>query len=231
MNERKAAVTYSAPHIMKKKPLASIYNAPVPRQEWIGGVFMQRDEKNEESWVELFVDLVYVVLLSKLGHAIHDCALTELLNARIVILFCALCLTRQAVDEYANRFYSHDLLHKSIYLVYTAGLFILALNFNSTVLPVSYTSHDDGLSTHDDGLSSHDDGLSSHDDGLSSHDDGLASHGVFAFSSSTSSDSASSAHPYCVYVPSFGVGIMLAILVTRVSTIACKPLSLCCNNI
>lgn len=45
-----------------------------------------------------------------------------------------------AIDEYANRFYSDDLVHKLIYLVYTFGVFIQVLNINSVHEGYSHSS-------------------------------------------------------------------------------------------
>jgi low temperature requirement protein LtrA len=107
-----------------------IFNIPKPRQEWKDGKFVKRHEKSEESWVELFNDLVYVVLLQKLSINLNSCTFNVSTVLRIAVIFGSLCLTRQAMDEYANRFYSHDLVHKLIYLVYIGGVFVQVLNMN-----------------------------------------------------------------------------------------------------
>jgi hypothetical protein len=49
----------------------TIFNSPKPRQDWVNGKFVKIEEKSEEFWVELFIDLVYVVLLSKLSSLFH----------------------------------------------------------------------------------------------------------------------------------------------------------------
>ena len=116
---------------MPKREIAAIYNVPKPRQEWVDGKFVQYSEE-DEAWVELFIDLVYVVLLSKLGDIGDHCMEKDsFYGFKLVIIFTIMCLTRQAIDEYANRFYSHDMTHKVIYLVYTLGIFIQVLNINS----------------------------------------------------------------------------------------------------
>ncbi len=117
---------------MPAREIAALFNRPKPRQEWIDSKFVQHSEKSEEAWVELFIDLVYVVLLIKLGDVLSHCS-SGFYFFKISVYFCSMCLTRQAIDEYANRFYSHDLFHKIIYLVYTLGVFIQVLNINSHV--------------------------------------------------------------------------------------------------
>lgn len=184
---------------MFKKAYPSIFNVPQPRQEWINGKFVPRHEKNEEAWVELFVDLVYVVLLSKMGGILHSCTMDAQTTWSLFFTFASMCLTRQAIDEYANRFYSHDLMHKVIYLIYTAGLFVQVLNVNTT-LPTEevkdYKAYDYSLS--------------------SSVDSPDITH--FGSTGATGME----ATKVCVYVPEFGLGMVAGILITRISIISSK---------
>jgi low temperature requirement protein LtrA len=109
---------------MPAREIAALYNSPKPRQEWVDGQFIQNSE-DEEAWVELFIDLVYVVLLSKIGDLMETCMHEDpFYGFKLAVIFAVMCLARQSIDEYANRFYSHDLAHKLIYLVYTLGIFI-----------------------------------------------------------------------------------------------------------
>ena len=181
---------------MPLKEVAAIYNVPKPRQEWIKGKFVQRHEKNEEAWVELFVDLIYVVLLSKLGDIIHVCNMTEALQWKVAVIFSIMCLTRQAIDEYANRFYSHDLMHKLIYLVYASGLFIQVLNIDAVYDTPSSSAE-----------------VASHSESQSN-----APLAPFAATSSTSNS-----HAYdCLYIPEFELGMIVGVIITRASIIASK---------
>ena len=124
---------------MPSREVAALYNAPKPRQEWVDGQFMQYAE-DEEAWVELFIDLVYVVLLSKLAQIGENCVKgSPFFGLKMAITFCVMCMTRQAIDEYSNRFYSHDLAHKFIYLIYTIGVFCQVLNISA--IPTSAGSH------------------------------------------------------------------------------------------
>jgi hypothetical protein len=126
--------------------VGALFNIPKPRQEWIDGKFVQRHEKNEEAWVELFNDLIYVVLLTKLGDLFISCEHNVFNYFKLCTLFWTMCLTRQAIDEYSNRFYSHDLVHKLIYVVYSAGVFIQVLNINR---PNELASNQDVPQPHD----------------------------------------------------------------------------------
>jgi hypothetical protein len=112
--------------------LTVLYNIPKPRQEWISGKFVQRHEKNEEAWVELMLDLVYVVLLSKLGSLLETCHHSVFTYFKVSVLFWIMCMSRQAIDEYANRFYVHDLAHKLLYFVFSCGIFVQIMNINTS---------------------------------------------------------------------------------------------------
>jgi hypothetical protein len=103
-----------------------IFNWPMPRQEWIDGKFVEHAEKNDEAWVELFIDLIYVVLLSSLANLLEIGKMSPQLFVKVSSSFWIMCLTRQAIDEYSNRFYCHDFVQKCIYLVYTIAVFIQA---------------------------------------------------------------------------------------------------------
>ena len=64
----------------------------------------------------------------------------SLVLGRVFIIFWSLCLTRMAIDEYANRFYSHDLFHKTLYLIYTAGVFVQVMNVSAYPINSSNTT-------------------------------------------------------------------------------------------
>jgi hypothetical protein len=113
-------------HVSKHKINSVIFNYPMPRQEWINGKFIQHHEKNDEAWVELFIDLLYVVLLSALTKQLEYGSLSVILYFKVAVSFWIVCLTRQAIDEYSNRFYCHDVVQKYIYFFYTIAVFIQA---------------------------------------------------------------------------------------------------------
>jgi hypothetical protein len=112
-----------------------LFEVPTPRQEWIGGKFIKHShgESDEaESWVELFIDLVYVSLLLKLGSLLVSCYYLQFIIGRVLVLFGNLILTRFAIDEYANRFYSNNLTQKLLYLLLIMGVFVQVLNINTS---------------------------------------------------------------------------------------------------
>ena len=100
----------------------------MPRQEWIDGKFIRHDD-HEESWVDLFIDLVYVLLLSSLAHTLSTCEMSVTVYFRTSLLFWITCLTRQAMDEYTNRFFCHDVVQKANFLLYSIGLCVQVYSF------------------------------------------------------------------------------------------------------
>jgi hypothetical protein len=111
----------------KKRKTKVIFNWPMPRQEWVDGKFVEHHEKNDEAWVELFIDLIYGVLLSSLANQLEIGDMSAGLFFKITSSFWIICLTRQAIDEYSNRFYCHDFVQKCIYFVYTIAVLIQAI--------------------------------------------------------------------------------------------------------
>lgn len=119
-------INHLASHVSSHRVNDVIFNKPMPRQEWINGKFIQHNEKNDEAWVELFIDLIYVVLLSSLAHLLEIGEMSARLYFKVAITFWIVCLTRQAIDEYSNRFYCHDVVQKYIYFIYTIAVFVQA---------------------------------------------------------------------------------------------------------
>lgn len=111
----------------KRNKTKVIFNWPMPRQEWVNGKFVEHHEKNDEAWVELFIDLIYVVLLSSLSNQLEIGHASVELFFKVALSFWIICLTRQAIDEYSNRFYCHDFVQKCIYFVYTIAVLIQAI--------------------------------------------------------------------------------------------------------
>ena len=109
-----------------------LYNRPMPRQEWINGKFIKHTDENQEAWVDLFLDLIFVVLLSSLSSHYDTCQWTNPSTIRTIVQFASICMTRQGLVEYSNRFYSHDLVQKMVYLVYTIGVLMQVFALNLT---------------------------------------------------------------------------------------------------
>jgi hypothetical protein len=151
----KAAITTVAPKKTHRKTKV-IFNWPMPRQEWVDGKYVEHHEKNDESWVELFIDLIYVVLLSSLSNQLEIGVISVMLFFKITLSFWIMCLTRQAIDEYSNRFYCHDFVQKCVYFVYTIAVLIQATAIQlDTLREASLTGGGEVYTPHGSTLSSH----------------------------------------------------------------------------
>lgn len=106
----------------------------MPRQEWVNGKFVKHTDDDQEAWVDLFLDLIFVVLLSSLGGFYDSCDWSRENTIRTAIHFVSICLTRQGLVEYSNRFYSHDLVQKVTYLVYTFGVVVQVFALNISLV-------------------------------------------------------------------------------------------------
>jgi len=85
----------------------------------------------EGNWIFLFVDLVFVALISKLSMVLENCALSVHTYVFCCTVFTVMYVTRLQLDDYSNRFYCNDVFHRILYFGYTLAMFIMALNVNS----------------------------------------------------------------------------------------------------
>ena len=87
---------------------------------------------HEESWVELFIDLIYVGLFITLSLAFKDCSKKEGLSTDLFVSIATLILImftfRMSIDSFSNRFLSDDLFGRLLYLVYAYGLALIVLD-------------------------------------------------------------------------------------------------------
>lgn len=90
-------------------------------------------EEAEESWkwMFLFVDLVFVALISKLAAVMENCAISFHSMSFVCTMMTMMFMTRLYLDEYCGRFYVNDLFHRLIYFMYTMSMFVMALNINT----------------------------------------------------------------------------------------------------
>lgn len=63
----------------------------------------EEEETDTLAWILLFVDLVYVALLSKLSYVMEYCALSVHSFLFIITIFSVLFVTRLTIDDYACR--------------------------------------------------------------------------------------------------------------------------------
>lgn len=82
-----------------------------------------------------FVDLTYVATIFNINHVINGCG-DE--NTNVVLLsiayFFILFTTRYHFDIYSIMFYSIDLVHRCLFLVFNLGVFVMTLNIKFTDL-------------------------------------------------------------------------------------------------
>jgi len=108
-----------------------IFKRPRPNQSWRGDKVVTHHE--EETWLQLFIDLIYVAFFMTLGKGIAYCEHYENETEADVLgaaglLFALLFGLRYDIDLYANRFHSRDLVTRVLYFFFTCGVVIMALH-------------------------------------------------------------------------------------------------------
>ena len=94
------------------------------------------DEKERHAtWLELFFDLVFVVIISQLSHfLLHEISLLRFLE--FLFLFIPVWWAWTGVTFYSTRFYSDDIVHRLLLLLQMGGAGAMAVNisgaFNNT---------------------------------------------------------------------------------------------------
>ena len=111
------------------------YKGCHPKYIWkdgvVGGIpeFVGHFEESE-SWMALFLDLLYVAMLSKLTDMMDNCYRNF---EMFLICFCLLFLffrIRNVIDEYAVRFFEDDVFHRMFYFIYTCGILVMVMNMD-----------------------------------------------------------------------------------------------------
>lgn len=94
------------------------------------------DEKERHAtWLELFFDLVFIVIISQLSHfLLHEISLIRFLE--FLFLFIPVWWSWTGVTFYSTRFYSDDIEHRLLLLLQMGGAGAMAVNiseaFNNT---------------------------------------------------------------------------------------------------
>jgi hypothetical protein len=143
-------------------PLSYFYAGLNSRHEWVANktavkshvshlirqfiCFKNSIQKHEagESWITLFIDLVYVAMFMSVGYMLEYCGSQSEVMKRSWLIFLIMFNSRLGIDEYSNRFFHDDVFHRLVYLIYTLGVFIMTLNINYT-----YKDHRRFLIAHD----------------------------------------------------------------------------------
>jgi low temperature requirement protein LtrA len=112
-----------------------VYKRPRPNQSWNAGNIVTHHE--EETWLQLFIDLIYVAFFMSLGKGIAYCEVYENEKESDVLgaaglLFLILFGLRYDIDMYANRFHSRDVCTRCLYFVFTCGVVIMSLHIYKT---------------------------------------------------------------------------------------------------
>ena len=121
------------PKEMPLPHLTRFYRGVNPRVEWNTDKtgIIKRDQHEEESWIALFIDLVYVAMFINVGHVLNACGSNYQTASASFAIFLVMFISRFSIDEYANRFFGDDIFHRIVYYVYTFGVFIMTLNIVS----------------------------------------------------------------------------------------------------
>jgi hypothetical protein len=98
------------------------------------------DEEESESWITLFIDLVYVAMFMNVGFIMEYCGENYEVVAYAFVIFLIMFNSRDVIDTYANRFFANDLFHRLVYFVYSYGVFIMTLNINYTYKAYTHRS-------------------------------------------------------------------------------------------
>ena len=98
------------------------YAPPGLNQVWTEDKKVSIIRHNEESWVELFIDLAYVALFIAIGSAIEKCHLDADLLSHAALIFLILFFFRLNLDHYSNRYLNPDLLNQ--YVIICGKVFI-----------------------------------------------------------------------------------------------------------
>ena len=112
-----------------------IYKRPRLNQSWYDGKIVTHHE--EETWLQLFIDLIFVAFFMTLGKGIAYCETYENEKEADVLgaaglLFLLLFSLRYDIDMYANRFHSRDLVTRILYFIFTCGVVIMSLHIYKT---------------------------------------------------------------------------------------------------
>lgn len=115
---------------------SSFFRGFQPRYVWkdnkVGGTreYIGEGEEDVEIWMQLFLDLLYVCMLSKLTHELIYCKPTPTLFICTFSILYIFYLSRFIIDEFCMRFAQDDIFHRLFYFVYTVGTLIMVLNSN-----------------------------------------------------------------------------------------------------
>ena len=109
------------------------YRGFFPKSYWkdgiIGGEIVTiQDELS--TWISAFLDLLFVLVFSKLQHILDACVLTE---HSVFYVYCIMQIFfqgRYLLDEYTIRFYRDDIFHRISFFFYIVGVMVMIQNMD-----------------------------------------------------------------------------------------------------
>ena len=109
------------------------YRGFFPKSFWkdgvIGGEIVTTNDE-VSTWISGFLDLLFVLIFSKLQHVLDGCKLTE---QSVFYVYCVMQIffqIRYLLDEYTIRFYRDDIFHRIFFFFYIVGVMVMIQNMN-----------------------------------------------------------------------------------------------------
>jgi low temperature requirement protein LtrA len=91
--------------------------------------YTNKNEERHATWLELFYDLVFVVIISQLSHYLfHDVSLSNFFG--FLFLFIPVWWSWVGTAFFATRFYSDDVKHRLLLLLQMGGAGAMAVNIS-----------------------------------------------------------------------------------------------------
>lgn len=142
--ERESSVDFNphAERASEENPtnsVRSVFSSPLDnRTSLVDFLLTETDDVKERGGITReqlghFVDLSYVATIFNINHLLNECgdvhaSITMLAIAYFFILFT----TRYHFDVYSIMFYSIDLVHRCLFLIFNLGVFVMTLNIKFT---------------------------------------------------------------------------------------------------
>ncbi len=119
--------------------IAGFYNRSMPNLVWDDDfkgyvIALDQDIAEDEirmgTWMFLFIDLIFVAVVSKCADIVLQCAISIHTIIFTSTIITVMFVTRLHLDDYCNRFYVNDVFHRILYFSYAVCMFIMCLNIN-----------------------------------------------------------------------------------------------------
>jgi hypothetical protein len=116
--------------------LSLLYRGFRSRFVWKNGVVGSQavcTAAHEESisWINFFLDLLYVAVISNVSIILTSCELNARTIAVVFAVTTALYKFRLMIDEYSIRFYQDDLFHRTLFFIYIMGIYFMGANISN----------------------------------------------------------------------------------------------------